>query len=292
VPPSPPTAARSGTTPTAPPGPVIGPAGYPTALELCALALALGQVALSWAALDRLPSTVVPFFGLGAGGGGAGLPGAEAEALVWTWAVLGLWAILAGGSLLLYRAVRSSPIPVLAVGLLAHLAVMRAGMIALNLDPALSPRQVLLRAATTGLIAALLGAAVERWRSRKKLPPALVARARYDERTPRDLAFYLVAALGAGIPLLLLPTRVRVIDDGVLAITPLSYFVLPAAAIERVERAGWLQALAGPGVTLAASPGSAVRIFRRARRFPVVVSVTAPDRFLAAVEEIRAAGDR
>lgn len=276
---------------TTPPAPVIGPAGYPTALELCALALALGQVALSWAAIDRLPSTVVPFFGLG-GGGGAGLPGAAAEAHVWTWAVLGLWAILTVGSLLLYRAVRSSPIPVLSVGLLAHLAVMRAGMIALNLDPALSPRQVLLRAAGTGLVAALLGAAVERWRSRKKLPPALVAPARYDEPTPRDLSFYLVTALGAGIPLLLVPTRVRVIDDGVLAITPVSYFVVPAAAIERAERSGWLQALAGPGVNLAASPGSAVRIFRRARRFPVVLSVADPDRFLAAVEATRAAGDK
>jgi hypothetical protein len=75
-------------------------------------------------------------------------------------------------------------------------------------------------------------------------------------------------------------------------ITAVSYFLLPAAALERTERSHRLQALAGPGVNLAASPGSAVRIFRRARRFPVVLSVTAPDRFLAAVEALRAPGDR
>jgi hypothetical protein len=268
----------------------VGPVGYPTALELCAFALAAGQVALSWAALDGLPNTVVPYFGLG--GGSAGLPGAVAEARVWSWAVVGLWSILACASLLMYRAIRSTPVPVLAVGLLAHLAVLRAGMIALNLDPNLEPRGVLLRATATGVVAMLLGATLERWRSRKKLPRALVARAAYDERTPRDLAFYLVAVLGLGIPLLLVPTRVRVFDDGVLAITPVSYFLLPAAAIERAERAGRLQALAGAGINFAASPGAAVRVFRRARHFPVVFSVSDPDRFLAAVAGLVAPGDR
>lgn len=253
-------------------------------LELVVVILVVVQIALSWIALERLPGTTIPYYGPARS---MGLAAAVIEARIWTWTIVGLWSMMIGSSLLLYRAIRSTPIPIFSVSLFALLAVLRAGAIALNLNPGLSPRQVLLRALLAGVIALMLSVMVERWRSRKKLPPALVAKARYDESTPRGTIFFTVVILGLGIPLLLIPSRVRVLAAGVLVVTPVSYFMIPAAAVTRVERAGRLQALFGAGVNLTGDPASAVRIFRAKRFFPLVMSVTDPDRFVEALSEIK-----
>lgn len=259
-------------------------AGYPVALEGIAALLVVAQLIFSLIALDQLPNTVVPYFSPGRSA--LGLPGAEYEARVWSWTIIGLWAMLLGASLISYRSLRSTPVPVVSVGLFAALAVLRAGVIALNLNPLLSPRLVLLRALATGAAAALLAAAVERFRTRKRLVPALVARASYDEPTPRGAVFTLVAVLGAFIPLVLVPSRVRVTERAVVVITPVSFFLLPLVTIESAERVGPLQALFGAGINLASHPRRAVRLRRRGA-LSVVVSVTDPDRFLEALERAR-----
>lgn len=255
--------------------------GYPVILELSAAALVAAQLLLSWLALDRLPSTVVPYFGPGRAV--MGLPGAEAEARLWLWMVVGLYAMLLGGSLVMYRAIRSTPIPIVAVGAFAFLAVLRAGAISLNLNPAMSPKQALLRALLAGVVALLLGVAVERFRSRRLLPPLLIGKSDYDERTPRGTAHILVAILGLGVPLLVMPTRVRVTERGVVVVTAVSFFTVPAIVIDRVERAPALQALFGAGINLASTPSAAVRIFRRGRFFPLLISVSDRERFLEVV---------
>ena len=251
-------------------------------LEFSAFVLVVAQLFLSWLALDRLPSTVIPYFGLG--GGSIGLPAAAAEARLWVWMVVGLWAMLITASVLMYRAIQTTPIPIVSVSALAFLAVLRAGAISLNLNPVASPKQVLLRAILVGVVAFLLGVAVERFRSRKQLPPLLIGKALYDERAPRGLAYYAIMGLGLGVPALFVPVRARVIDSGVLVITAVSHFSIPRVSIERIERATPLQSLFGAGVNFAASPTQAVRIFRRGRLFPVVFSVAKRDRFIEAVE--------
>lgn len=253
-------------------------------LESIVLILVVVQIVLSWIALDRLPGTTVPYYGPARS---MGLPAAVVEARIWTWTVVGLWSMMIGASLLLYRSIRSTPIPIFSAALFALLAVLRAGAIALNLNPTLSPRQVLLRGILAGVITLMLAVMVERWRSRKKLPPALITRARYDEATPKGASFVTVVILGLGIPFLLIPTRVRVIAAGVLVVTPVSYFLIPGAAVARVERAGMLQALFGAGINLTGNPASAVRLFRTKRFFPLVMSVTDPDRFIDAVREFK-----
>ena len=144
-----------------------------------------------------------------------------------------------------------------------------------------------MRSTVTGLVVLLLGVIVERWRSRKKIPPALVTKATYDERIHKSAATWIIVLLGLGIPLLFTPERVRVIGEGIVVVTPVGYFLLPMVAIDRVERSGRLQALLGAGVNLAGDPSTAVRIFRKRRLFPVVISVEDPKRFIDVVHKAR-----
>jgi hypothetical protein len=248
-------------------------------LELCAGVLVLMQIGLSRLAIDDLPSTVVPYFSPS----GLGLPGAETEARLWIWMVIGFWSVLLGTSLWLHRAAGSSPVPIITVAALAFLAVLRAGVIALNLDPALTPSRVLFRAATAGLVVLLLGAGLERWRTRQRLVPALMRPAAYDEPAPRGPYYVLVGLLGLGLPWLFLPTRIRVMDDGLVAVTPVSYLWLPAPAIEAVEEASAAQAVLGTGINLVTSPLASVRIRRRRRWLPFVLSAADRPRFIAAL---------
>lgn len=266
------------------PHPPIQPAGYPLVLELCAAILVLAQPAMTWFSLEHLPATVVPYFGPGRGA--LGLPGAALEARIWLWMVTGLWALLIGTSLLLYRAVRSTPIPIVSVGSLAFLAVLRSGVIALNLNPDLSPGRTLLRALAAGAVAVLLGATLERWRTRRRLVPALMRPALYDEPTPRGAYYWLLVAIGGGLPALFLPSRVKLMDEGLVAITPVSHLWLPAPALERAAAAPWPAAVFGSGFNLTTAPLSSVRLFRRRGWLPLVLSVKDRDRFLEAAADL------
>lgn len=253
-------------------------------LELCAAVLVLVQLGLSWYALDDLPGTVVPYFGPARSI--LGLPGAETEARLWIWMVLGLWAMLLGSSLWLYRATGSSPVPIVSVGLLAFLAVLRSGVIALNLNPGLAPGRMLLRAVTAGVAALLLGVVLERWRTRRLLVPALMRPARYDEPTPRGMYYVLVTLLGAGLPWLFFPTRIKVMTDGLVAITPVGYLWIPAPAVHEADAANLVQAVLGTGLNFTTSPSSSVRLWRRRRWLPIVLSVVDRPRFLAVLTGI------
>jgi hypothetical protein len=265
---------------TAPNRPVnLPPVGYPVALEACAALLAAAQVALGVVALDRLPTTVVPYFGPGSV---SGLAGAGDEARLWASMIGGAWVLLLCVGVLMYRSVRSTPLPILSVTLLASLAVLRAGALSLNLDPSASPRGALLRAGVTAVAVLGLAASVERSRSRARLAPALVAPATVESGAPRGPARWIVAALGLGVPLLFAPERVRVIAAGVLVVTPVSYFLIPRSAVERVERVPPLLALIATGINLASDPARTVRVVRRGRALPVLFSVADPDAFVGA----------
>jgi len=264
-------------TPHRPPSPVQT-AGYPTGLEGCVFILVAGQIAMTWLALDRLPSTVVPY---GPTGAALGLPGAALEAQMWTWMVLGLWSLGLGLGLVSYRVSGASPVPVLTSALFAALAVLRAGVIGLNLNPDLGQTAVFVRAVVAGGAVLLLAAGVEQWRTRKRLRHALTRKPRYDEPSPRGPFYWEMAA--CLVPYVLLPTRLRVIDEGLVAITPLTYLYVPLAAVAEARAVGPLPALLGGGVNLATSPGSAVRIKVRGRLLPLTLSVVDRPRFLAAL---------
>ncbi len=253
-------------------------------LEVCAAALVVLQLILTWYALDDLPSTVVPYFGPARAT--VGLPGAGIEARLWMWMVLGLWAMLLGTSLWLYRMTGSSPLPIVSVGAFAVLAVLRAGVIAMNLNPGLSPQRVLFRAVVAGTAVLVLGILLERWRTKKRLVPALMREALYDEPTPRGVYYFVLVVLGMGIPWLLLPRRIKVMSEGVVAITPTTFLWIPAPALERVEEATRFQAVVGSGLNLVTSPGNAVRLFRRRRWIPLVLSVVDRPRFLRIIGDL------
>ena len=233
---------------------------------------------MSWLVLDRLPSTVVPY----GPAGGAFVAGAGLEAELWTWTVIALWALGLAGSLLVYRQVGSSPLPLLAVSVFATLLVFRAGAIGLNLDPGLSPGRVVFRAAVTGSLVLLIAGLAEQHRTRRRLRPALVAPARYDERAPRGLYYW--ALVGTVLPYVVLPTRIRVVDEGLVVVTPVSYLFVPLRAIAEARPIGVAAALTSSGLNLATSPRGAVRIRLRARLLPLVLAVVDRDRFLAALE--------
>lgn len=253
-------------------------------LEVCAAVLVALQLLLTWYALDDLPATVVPYFSPASASGM--LPGAGIEARLWVWMVLGLWAMFFGTSLWLYRTTGSSPIPILSVGAFALLAVLRAGVIALNLNPALTPAKVLFRSLVAGLVVMLLGIMLERWRTKKRLVPALMRPALYDEPTPRGPYYFVLVLLGMGLPWLLFPRRIKVLAEGVVAITPTTYLWIPAPALTRIEEAGLLQAIVGSGLNLATSPGKAVRLWRRRRWIPLVLSVVDRPRFMGVIRKI------
>ena len=258
------------------------PAGYPVVLEATALLLVVAQLLLSWIALERLPSTVVPYFHLG--GLTATAPDAGAEAQLWTWTVLALWTVMVTGSVALYRLLGASPLPIVSVGLLTFLALLRAGVIALNLSPHLSPPRALLRAVATGLVAAILAGLLERWRSRQRLAPLLVGESSYDEPTPRPWSYHVICVLGLGAPWLLMPTRLRMTNLGLVAITPVTYFLVPRQAIRKAETITRIQALLGQGVNVATDYDSALRIWRHKRLFPLVMSASRRDQLIALLQ--------
>jgi hypothetical protein len=245
--------------------------------------LVVAQLLLSWIALERLPTTVVPYFHLG--GLTATAPDASAEARLWTWTVLALWTVMVTGSVALYRLLGASPVPIVSVGLLTFLALLRAGVIALNLSPHLSPQRVLLRAAATGVVAAILAGLLERWRSRQRLAPLLVEESSYDEPTPRPWSYNLICVLGLGLPWLLLPTRLRMTSPGLVAVTPVTYFLVPREAVRQAESITRVQALLGQGVNLASDYDSALRIWRHRRLFPLVISAKGRDQLVALLEQ-------
>jgi hypothetical protein len=253
-------------------------------LELCAALLVLAQPALTWISSEYMPATVLPFYGPGQGASGLAITATEAG--LWTWLVIGLWSMLLGISLVFYRAVSSTFIPILSVSGMAFLAVLRAGVISLNLTPDLSPARVLLRAVTSAIAVLILAALLERWRSRKLLVPALMRPALYDEPAPLGIYFAVICLLTSGLSWIFVPSRVKVMDRGLVAITPVSYLWLPAAAIERAEAATRLQAVLGGGINLATTPTSSIRLILRRRWFPVVVSVADRDRFLQVIRDL------
>lgn len=249
------------------------------ALEVTAAVLAAGQLAMTWLALDRLPETVLPY---GPTGGGAVVAGAGLEAELWTWAVLALWALSIGSSLLVYRLAGSSPLPVLTAPVFAALLVLRAGVIGLNLDPGLTPARAVFRAVATGLVVLLAAGLAEAHRTRRRVRPALVREALYDEPAPRGPYYWALAS--TLLPYVVLPTRIRVIEEGLLALTPVSYLFVPREAIVEARAVGPAVAVLGGGLNLATSPKGAVRIRVRGRLLPLVLSVAHRDQFLGALD--------
>ncbi len=135
-------------------------------------------------------------------------------------------------------------------------------------------------------VALLLGAALEQWRTRKGIRPALARRALYDEKPPRGGYYWMMAALV--LPSLVLPTRVRVLEEGLVVVTPTSYLFVPSGALIEARPTAWYEALLRGGVNLVSEPRKAVEIRRRGRVLPLMISVEDRERFLEALARAQA----